>query len=77
MNLTLVDIAVADLTDSTGGSTFVVDKWSGTGTITNDVPATKDTISATKAGGTFTLGDTELTPATTWISRWWTSPSPI
>ena len=46
MDLTLVDITVADLTDSTGGSTFVVDGWTGSGSITADKAG--DTISATK-----------------------------
>ena len=63
MDMMLNGVGTADLTDDAGGSTFVVDHWSGGGIITGTGNGEK--IKATKAGGTFTLGDGELTTATT------------
>ncbi len=56
--LTLSGITTANLTDTTGGNTFTVSGWTGTGSLTNNA-ATADTVKASKNGG-FTLADTSL-----------------
>ncbi len=52
-------IQTANLTDATGGHTFIADAWPYSGTLTNS-GSTTDAVSVTKAGG-FTLTNTLLT----------------
>jgi hypothetical protein len=56
--LTLAGFKVAMITDTSGGNTFTVGGWTGTGTLMNS-GASPDTIAATKNAG-YTLTDASL-----------------
>ena len=56
--LTLSGFPTANLTDTTGGNTFTVSGWTGSGSIT-DSAATGDTVTASKSAG-FTLTNSSL-----------------
>ncbi len=59
MQLSLTNIATANLTDAGGGHSFTVSGWTGGGTMKNS-GATTDTVVASKAMGTSSLVDTGL-----------------
>jgi len=60
LNLVLAGVTIANLTDTSGGHSFDVGGWSGTGSLTNNTPASPDAVISSKAAN-HTLTDTSLT----------------